>query len=274
MASPFTVTLATQWIVDGTALDMLNAIRNESRARQAIASRVLEAWPYEAHPDGFHLWLPVPVESGWSASELALQLRNQGIAAVAGAAFSTDGNPPNAMRVCLGGSKTRDECEAGAAHRRGHTRTSASSAFAGDVKRGARLYRHTDTTTYNAPCLRVISASTEKAARSGKSFSTIPCTAASGFARKLKKLKAFDAQVCAREAVYADEAACLTDYGSPLTPKDSRHVLLNSRAHRRPVRRYRCGRARCQRGSQLCRHQLVQQRCDQQQPERSRSRPR
>ncbi|MGF6568699.1 DNA-binding transcriptional MocR family regulator [Paraburkholderia sp. GAS333] len=111
MASPFTVTLATQWIADGTAVDMLNAIRNESRARQAIASRVLETWPYEAHPDGFHLWLPVPVESGWSASELALQLRNQGIAAVAGAAFSTDGNPPNAMRVCLGGSKTRDECE-------------------------------------------------------------------------------------------------------------------------------------------------------------------
>jgi DNA-binding transcriptional MocR family regulator len=97
--------------LDGTANDMLNAIRNESRARQAIAARMLEAWPYEADPDGFHLWLPVPVESGWSASELALQLRNQGIAAVAGAAFSTDGNPPNAMRMCLGGSKTRDECE-------------------------------------------------------------------------------------------------------------------------------------------------------------------
>ena len=50
-------------------------------------------------------------EGGWSASELALQLRNQGIAAVAGAAFSTDGNPPNAVRVCLGGSKNRIECE-------------------------------------------------------------------------------------------------------------------------------------------------------------------
>jgi DNA-binding transcriptional MocR family regulator len=111
MASPFTVSLATQWVIDGTAQEMLNAIRSESRARQAIAARVLEGWSYDAHADGFHLWLPIPGVDGWSSSELALQLRNQGIAAVASAAFSTDGNPPNAVRVCLGGSKNREECE-------------------------------------------------------------------------------------------------------------------------------------------------------------------
>ncbi len=111
MASPFTVSLATQWVADGTAQEMLSAIRSESKARQAIAARVLGASSYDAHPDGFHLWLRIPREGGWSASELALQLRSQGIAAVAGAAFSTDGNPPDAMRVCLGGSKNRSECE-------------------------------------------------------------------------------------------------------------------------------------------------------------------
>ena len=77
----------------------------------AIATRVLGEWSYDAHPDGFHLWLPIAGVGGWSSSELALQLRNQGIAAVASAAFSTDGNPPNALRVCLGGSKNREECE-------------------------------------------------------------------------------------------------------------------------------------------------------------------
>ncbi|WP_175108409.1 PLP-dependent aminotransferase family protein, partial [Pararobbsia alpina] len=111
MASPFTVSLATQWVADGTAQEMLSAIRSESKARQAIAARVLGASSYDAHPDGFHLWLPIPYEGSWSASELALQLRSQGIAAVAAAAFSTDGNPPNALRVCLGGSKNRIECE-------------------------------------------------------------------------------------------------------------------------------------------------------------------
>ncbi|PLZ04080.1 GntR family transcriptional regulator [Burkholderia sp. WAC0059] len=109
MASPFTVLLATQWINDGTAHDMLDAIRAEASARQAIAAQMLAAFRYDAHPDGFHLWLPVP-DDGWSAPELALQLRNQGIAAVAGAAFSTDGSPPNAIRICLGGPQDRSDC--------------------------------------------------------------------------------------------------------------------------------------------------------------------
>ncbi|MEA3119445.1 MAG: hypothetical protein QOI13_2715 [Paraburkholderia sp.] len=110
MPSPFTSALATQWINDGTAHDMLNAIRAEANARQTIASQELDSWPYDAHPDGFHLWLPMPQHSDWSAPELAQQLRSRGIGAVAGAAFSTDGNPPNAIRVCLGGPQDRSDC--------------------------------------------------------------------------------------------------------------------------------------------------------------------
>ncbi|WP_199539784.1 aminotransferase-like domain-containing protein [Paraburkholderia kururiensis] len=110
MPSPFTALLATQWINNGTAHDMLRAIRTEANARQAIAAQTLTAWPYDAHPDGFHLWLPIPAQCDWAASELALHLRNQGIGAVAGAAFSTDGNAPNAIRVCLGGPQDRADC--------------------------------------------------------------------------------------------------------------------------------------------------------------------
>ncbi|MGH8779704.1 PLP-dependent aminotransferase family protein [Paraburkholderia sp.] len=110
MPSPFTVMLATQWVNDGTAHDMLDAIRAEANARQTIAAQELAGWSYDAHPDGFHLWLPIPAHCDWSASELALQLRNQGVGAVAGAAFSTDGNPPNAVRLCLGGPQLRDDC--------------------------------------------------------------------------------------------------------------------------------------------------------------------
>ncbi|CAE6899536.1 Vitamin B6 salvage pathway transcriptional repressor PtsJ [Paraburkholderia domus] len=110
MPSPFPVLLATQWINDGTATDMLRAIRAEANARQDIAAQELADWQYDANPHGFHLWLKIPSQCDWSASELALQLRNQGIGAVAGAAFSTDGNPPNAIRVCLGGPQNRDDC--------------------------------------------------------------------------------------------------------------------------------------------------------------------
>ena len=38
-------------------------------------------------------------------------LRARGIGAVSSAAFSTDGNPPDAIRVCLGGPSERDEVE-------------------------------------------------------------------------------------------------------------------------------------------------------------------
>jgi DNA-binding transcriptional MocR family regulator len=111
MASPYTLLLATQWVVDGTAEMMLGAIRSESNARQELASRVLSAWQFDTDRDGFHLWLPIPADCGWQSSELALQLRSQGIGVVSAAAFSTDGNPPEAVRICLGGPKSLDECE-------------------------------------------------------------------------------------------------------------------------------------------------------------------
>jgi DNA-binding transcriptional MocR family regulator len=43
--------------------------------------------------------------------EFASYLRTQGVAVVASAAFSTDGDPPDAVRVCLGGPLTRNECD-------------------------------------------------------------------------------------------------------------------------------------------------------------------
>lgn len=110
MPSPFTVALATQWVNDGTAHEMLSAIRSEANARQGIAAEELDEWRYDAQNDGFHLWLSIPSYCNWSAPELALQLRNQGVGTVAGAAFSTDGDPPNAIRVCLGGPQDRSDC--------------------------------------------------------------------------------------------------------------------------------------------------------------------
>jgi DNA-binding transcriptional MocR family regulator len=109
MASPVTNALATRWVQDGTAEAMLFAVRNESIARQALAARLLERHPFAAQPEGFHFWLPL--ESGWSVVEFASYLRTQGVAVVASAAFSTDGNPPDAVRICMGGPLSRADCE-------------------------------------------------------------------------------------------------------------------------------------------------------------------
>ncbi len=109
MASPITNALATRWVNDGTADAMLLAIRAESIARQAMAAKHLAGHPVLAQPEGFHLWLPLT--SPWSVVEFASYLRSRGVGVVASAAFSTDGDPPDAVRICLGGPMTRDECD-------------------------------------------------------------------------------------------------------------------------------------------------------------------
>jgi DNA-binding transcriptional MocR family regulator len=45
-----------------------------------------------------------------------VQLRGQGVSAVASAAFSTDNNPPDAIRLCFGGPISRDDWEEGLQH--------------------------------------------------------------------------------------------------------------------------------------------------------------
>ena len=110
MASPFTNALSTTWITNGMADTMVQAIRQESIARQTLAARHLAHYPVSAQPEGFHLWLPIA--QPWSAVEFAGYLRTRGVGVVASAAFSTDGNPPDAVRICLGGPLSRDECDA------------------------------------------------------------------------------------------------------------------------------------------------------------------
>jgi len=109
MASPVTNAVVTRWVEDGTALRVLDAIRAACAARQAIARQHLQPYRVAAPDDAFHLWLELP--RGWSPVEFASFLRTQGVAVVASAAFCTDGNPPDAVRVCLGGPLSLAQCE-------------------------------------------------------------------------------------------------------------------------------------------------------------------
>ena len=109
MASPLTVSLATRWIDDGTAGAMVQGIRRESIARQALLEKHLHGWDVQTQPECFHAWLPLP--DTLSANEAAAFWRSRGVAAVAGAAFSTQAAPPKAVRLCLGGPLSLSQCE-------------------------------------------------------------------------------------------------------------------------------------------------------------------
>ncbi|MGK1640721.1 PLP-dependent aminotransferase family protein [Klebsiella pneumoniae] len=110
MASPLTNALAAQWIQEGTADRVLQSVRAESTIRQKIAANILKEFSYRATPEGFHLWLLLPRHFNWNPAEMAVQLRDLGVSAVSSAAFCTDNNPPDAIRICLGGAWPREVC--------------------------------------------------------------------------------------------------------------------------------------------------------------------
>lgn len=109
MASPITSAMATRLVLDGTAEAMRVGIQQESMVRQAMVERYLGHHAYQAQPEGFHFWLPLP--KGSNVAEFAAYLRTNGVGVVGSAAFSTDSNPPDAVRVCLGGPLDRGQCE-------------------------------------------------------------------------------------------------------------------------------------------------------------------
>ncbi len=105
MASPLTVALATRWIEDGTADAILHFIREEMAARQRLAAGILPAGSYVADPLSFNLWMPLP--PSWTRSAFVGHMRATGIGVVASDAFTVEGTPPEAVRVCLGGPADR-----------------------------------------------------------------------------------------------------------------------------------------------------------------------
>jgi DNA-binding transcriptional MocR family regulator len=109
MASPVTVALATRWIVDGTGDALLAAVRRESIERQRLAAAILPKLVpnggIRTDPIGFHLWVSLP--EPWTRSAFVGHMRSTGIGVVASDAFATEGAPPEAVRVCLGGPPDR-----------------------------------------------------------------------------------------------------------------------------------------------------------------------
>ncbi len=105
MAAPLTVALATRWIEDGTADQLLRFIRNETAARQALAREALAGQRFRSDPLSFHLWLELP--HPWTRSAFAGQMRATGIGVVPSDAFAADGAPGEAVRIGLGGPVSR-----------------------------------------------------------------------------------------------------------------------------------------------------------------------
>ncbi|HYG85365.1 MAG TPA: PLP-dependent aminotransferase family protein [Azospirillum sp.] len=107
MASPLTAAIARQWITDGSAQAVLDAVCAEAMARRALADSLLPAASVVTKREAFHLWLHLP--NAWTRGEFATHLRTRGIAAVVSDTFAVTPDIPNALRICLGAPTDRDE---------------------------------------------------------------------------------------------------------------------------------------------------------------------
>jgi DNA-binding transcriptional MocR family regulator len=111
MASPISSALATRWIEDGTADEVIGYIRAESAARQAIATELLAGLEYRSAPNAFNVWLRLPEGAG--RADLMGRLTGRHIGIMPSDAFTVLGRPDENVRVCLGGSISREELRRG-----------------------------------------------------------------------------------------------------------------------------------------------------------------
>ncbi|NRR28662.1 PLP-dependent aminotransferase family protein [Oxalobacteraceae bacterium] len=110
MAAPLTAALATQWILDGSAEELMEGVRKEARLRHRMARNIL-AGRYSGAGDGLHVWLELPAY--WSSSQLARAADSEGIAVTPAETFATGSVSVNAIRICLGSIKDRGRLQAG-----------------------------------------------------------------------------------------------------------------------------------------------------------------
>lgn len=107
MAPPLNAALLTRWIQDGSLHRLISETREESISRQRLVRETLGDTEYSCHPEGYHLWLPLP--GGTSASYLVNTLRPAGLSVVPSEAFAVDPlHAAPALRVSIGGSLSRE----------------------------------------------------------------------------------------------------------------------------------------------------------------------
>ena len=105
MAPPLNVAMVSLWLADGSFDRLVEAVRKEAAWRQKLAHAILGETRYAAHPQGYHLWLPLA--EGSKPDMLAAALALDGLSAVTSDRFAASAGGPDALRVSLGGTIDR-----------------------------------------------------------------------------------------------------------------------------------------------------------------------
>lgn len=107
MATPMVAEIASKWVSDGTAMELVRWQRAALRRRQEIAAEMLSGLAYRAHPEGLHVWLELPGDR--SEESFVAQARLRGVAIAPGASFRISQEPWRpAVRISVGSTAEAD----------------------------------------------------------------------------------------------------------------------------------------------------------------------
>ncbi|MCP4654772.1 MAG: hypothetical protein GY856_05050 [bacterium] len=112
MAAPPLAEIVARWIDDGTIRRFTAWRRDEARARNVLAGRILVEARTWSDPRGYHLWLELP--EPWSSRDFVDQARRRGVAVCGPEVFVAGrGRIPHAVRVALQAPRERRRLEEG-----------------------------------------------------------------------------------------------------------------------------------------------------------------
>jgi DNA-binding transcriptional MocR family regulator len=112
MASPIPAEIASRWIRDGTAMDILESNRRELSARREHALEILGAWDMDCPPGSQYAWLRLP--EPWRAADFAAAAERASVLVVPAGHFAVGRQEVgHGVRIGLGPPRTRADLKTG-----------------------------------------------------------------------------------------------------------------------------------------------------------------
>lgn len=112
MTSPLLAELGARYVADPRLPARLERRREEARARQELARRLLPAERLRSDPRAYHVWIELP--EGESGASFAARARERGVALTAPDVFAAGRRPPPlAVRAVLSAARDRSALERG-----------------------------------------------------------------------------------------------------------------------------------------------------------------
>jgi DNA-binding transcriptional MocR family regulator len=107
MATPLIAELATRWVENGTAMELVRWQRVALHRRHRIVAEMLHDTAHKTHPESLHIWLPLGEER--SEQVFVSHARLQGVAIAPGASFVTSPSVRHsAVRISVGSTTESD----------------------------------------------------------------------------------------------------------------------------------------------------------------------